>query len=65
VLAIVLVPFVYHKTKQDMEKNRDGTGTYINPEVRLWYTMLGAPAIPISMFWMGWTAYVSKLPQGS
>lgn len=29
------------------------------PEFRLWYGMLGAPAIPISLFWMGWTAYPS------
>ena len=26
------------------------------PEFRLWYAMLGAPFIPISIFWMGFTA---------
>lgn len=31
----------------------------LNPENRLWYAMIGAPAIPISLFWMGWTDYVS------
>ncbi|CAD0095794.1 unnamed protein product [Aureobasidium vineae] len=26
-------------------------------EFRLWYAMIGAPTIPIAMFWMGWTSY--------
>lgn len=30
------------------------------PENRLWYAMIGVPAIPISLFWMGWTDYVSR-----
>ena len=55
-----LVPFVYGKTKRELEKNRTEAGTHINPEVRLWYAMMAAPAIPISLFWMGWTAYVSN-----
>lgn len=55
VLAALLVPFAYRKTKQDIEKHKS-----VNPEVRLWFAMLGAPAIPISLFWMGWTAYVSS-----
>ena len=29
------------------------------PENRLWFAMLGAPFIPIGLFWMGWTDYVS------
>ncbi|EHA18348.1 hypothetical protein ASPNIDRAFT_207820 [Aspergillus niger ATCC 1015] len=29
------------------------------PENRLWFAMLGAPAIPIGLFWMGWTDYSS------
>lgn len=28
------------------------------PENRLWFAMLGAPFIPIGLFWMGWTDYV-------
>ncbi|KAB8201350.1 major facilitator superfamily domain-containing protein [Aspergillus parasiticus] len=27
------------------------------PENRLWFAMLGAPFIPIGLFWMGWTDY--------
>jgi MFS family permease len=55
----MLVPWVYKKTKKELEQNRTETGTHIDPEVRLWYAMLAAPTIPISLFWMGWTAYVS------
>ncbi|PWY88308.1 major facilitator superfamily transporter [Aspergillus heteromorphus CBS 117.55] len=29
------------------------------PENRLWFAMLGAPGIPIGLFWMGWTDYSS------
>jgi MFS family permease len=60
ILAAPLVPFAIRKTKQDLAEN-EGKAAYgsINPEVRLWFAMLGAPAIPISLFWMGWTARVS------
>lgn len=61
VVLAFLVPYVYNKTKQELEKNRTETGTHIDPEIRLWYAMLAAPAIPISLFWMGWTAYVSNV----
>lgn len=50
-----LVPVVYSWTAKEYKK----TST-IAPETRLWYAMLGgAPAVPISLFWMGWTSYVS------
>lgn len=58
-LAIPLVPFALHKTKQDLRKSASKGNAQFNPEVRLWFAMLGAPAIPISLFWMGWTARVS------
>ena len=54
-----LVPWVYRKTKNELESNMTETGSHIDPEVRLWYAMLAAPTIPISLFWMGWTANVS------
>lgn len=56
-LIIVQVPFVWRIAKRQQE-----TLGRIRPETRLWYAMLGgAPAIPISLFWMGWTSYVSYL----
>ncbi|CAG8083462.1 unnamed protein product [Penicillium olsonii] len=32
---------------------------HTKPEVRLWFAMFGAPLIPISLFWMGWTDFAS------
>ena len=56
-LASVLVPIIYKWAKNDLAKIREQGGTRLPPEFRLWFAMFGAPAIPISMLWMGWTAY--------
>jgi MFS family permease len=52
-LAGLQVPWVYKKTKESLAHDN------FDPESRLWFAMLGAPAIPVSLFWMGWTDYVS------
>lgn len=54
----LLVPIVYRMTiKQVRLAESRGEGEHFTPEVRLWYAMLGpAVSIPISLFWMGWTA---------
>ena len=57
--ASILVPFIYRWAKRDLEKIKAEGGTRLPPEFRLWFGMYGAPAVPISMFWMGWTAYPS------
>ncbi|KAJ5231826.1 Major facilitator superfamily domain general substrate transporter [Penicillium citrinum] len=50
-LVTCIVPVVYSWTTKEYQKT-----TTIAPETRLWYAMLGgAPAVPISLFWMGWT----------
>lgn len=56
-LASLLVPIIYQWAKDDLAKIKMQGGTQLPPEFRLWFAMLGAPAIPISMFWMGWTDY--------
>ncbi|KAJ5230109.1 hypothetical protein N7489_010817 [Penicillium chrysogenum] len=54
-LVSFLVPVVYSWTAKEYKKTSS-----IAPEMRLWYAMLGgAPAVPISLFWMGWTSYPS------
>ncbi|KIM99898.1 hypothetical protein OIDMADRAFT_126316 [Oidiodendron maius Zn] len=58
-VAAPLVPFTYNRTKEDMKLHKSENGSHVNPEIRLWFAMLGAPAIPISLFWMGWSAYPS------
>jgi MFS family permease len=57
ILGGFTVPWVYKITKQSLSNN-----TFV-PESRLWFAILGAPAVPISLFWMGWTCYVRLLPQ--
>ncbi|KAK7546616.1 major facilitator superfamily transporter, partial [Phyllosticta citricarpa] len=53
-----LVPPIYRMTVKELERAHSKGEKMFNPEVRLWFCMLGAaPAIPISLFWMGWTAY--------
>lgn len=56
--TFLLVPVVYRMTlKQVKEAETRGEGQHFDPEIRLWYAMLGpAVSIPISLFWMGWTA---------
>ncbi|KAJ5082963.1 hypothetical protein N7532_012006 [Penicillium argentinense] len=50
-LVSCIVPVVYSWTAKEYQKT-----SVIAPETRLWYAMLGgAPAVPISLFWMGWT----------
>lgn len=66
-LSLGLVPLMYSWTKKHIEYNKqlavaDGDeepGIKISPETRLWFAMLGAPAMPISLFWMGWTDYAT------
>lgn len=65
-LGITLL-VVYKWTVKDIKKQEIELGL-INPapipETRLWFAMLGgAFAVPVSLFWMGWTDYVSiKVP---
>jgi MFS family permease len=59
--ASCLVPLIHYWMKQDLRKLREmyGPNAELPPEKRLYFAMLGAPAIPISLFWMGWTNYSS------
>lgn len=60
VSSMVTVPLVYRITKKQLARDGDdGTGKAINQETRLIFAMIGAPLIPIGLFWMGWTDYVS------
>ncbi|KAJ5985745.1 C6 transcription factor [Penicillium canescens] len=49
-----VVPVVYSWTAKAYVR---GEASAVDPEMRLWYAMLGgAPAVPVSLFWMGWTS---------
>ncbi|KAK6835243.1 hypothetical protein RU639_002340 [Aspergillus parasiticus] len=53
-LVSCVVPVVYNWTAKAYSREKPSA---IAPEMRLWYTMLGgALAVPISLFWMGWTS---------
>ncbi|KAJ5929976.1 hypothetical protein N7466_005469 [Penicillium verhagenii] len=71
-LCVLLVPIVYIQTKKDFTaaaRAVNGSdpcvdphaldGVHTEPEIRLWFAMFGAPFIPISLFWMGWTDFSS------
>jgi len=58
--ALVLVPVVYLRTKNQLERDGDdGMGSKLNRESRLLFAMYGAPTIPVGLFWMAWTDYRS------
>lgn len=54
-INFLFVPIVYRKTLRASK-----SGDHFKPEIRLWYANLGAAvAIPVSLFWLGWTNYSS------
>ncbi|KAI2479912.1 MFS 1 domain containing protein [Pyrenophora tritici-repentis] len=59
-LAVVLAPIVYRITIRQLQRDGDdGSGSLINRESRLYFAMIGALALSIGLFWMGWTDYPS------
>lgn len=63
-LAMILVPILYKMTSKQLARdNDDGSGSMLNRESRLFFALVGAPFIPVGLFWMGWTDYVSFLYQ--
>lgn len=63
IATVPTTPLAYNWTKSalEMKKKEIPTTTDVKlaPESRLWYAMVGGPAIPFSLFWMAWTAYAS------
>lgn len=58
-----VMALIYSWTAKDIAIRSAAAGTMVKsprPETRLWFAMLGgAFALPISLFWMGWTDYKS------
>ena len=55
-LAMILIPFMYRwYCRALLVLQKDGVQR-APPELRLAWAMIGAPIMPISLFWMGWTA---------
>ncbi|KIW23288.1 uncharacterized protein PV07_11499 [Cladophialophora immunda] len=54
------LPWMYTMTQRAQAAAEARGQKQFDPEIRLWFAMLGgAPAIPVSLLWMGWTAYPS------
>ena len=54
-LALPLIPLIY-----SWSKKAAAAGT-LKPEICLWYGMLGGSiSLPVSLWWMAWTCYVSS-----
>lgn len=59
-VALAMIPFIYHLTKKAAVKAMSA-GQPLQPEVSLYWAMAGASILmPISLFWMAWTCYVSN-----
>ena len=59
-LSMVLVPILYRRTANQLKRDGDdGSGRMLDQESRLLFALVGAPFIPVGLFWMGWTDYVS------
>ena len=61
-IGAIPVPWIYKKViRAQREAEAEGKKQF-DPEIRLWNAMLGgAIAIPVSLLWMGWTAYPWRL----
>lgn len=58
-VALALIPLFYGLTKKAARK-AEAEGKALQPEVSLYWAMAGASILmPISLFWMAWTCYVS------
>lgn len=58
--ALALIPYVYHLTKKTAAKAA-AVNQPLQPEVSLYWAMAGASILmPVSLFWMAWTCYVSN-----
>lgn len=55
--ASLLIYPIYKSYCKALRKAEEEGHDSVPPEIRLRFAMYGAPAVPISMFWMGWTAY--------
>lgn len=56
VLNLPFTPLAMKLVRRDIHRARTQGQCGPGPEISLYMAMFGAPAIPISLFWMGWTA---------
>jgi MFS family permease len=59
IVSASLIPVNTRLRQRDIARAEAEGQTRVAPESRLYWAMFGAPAIPISLYWMGWTARAS------
>jgi hypothetical protein len=54
-LAALSVPLAMKLVRKDIGRGRSKGRDCLGPEISLYMSIFGAPAIPVALFWMGWT----------
>ncbi|KAJ5774466.1 hypothetical protein N7457_009362 [Penicillium paradoxum] len=55
-LSAAVVPLSMWLMRREIHRSRARGQSRPDPEITLYMGMFGAPAVPISLFWMGWTS---------
>ena len=55
-LCIMLYTYSYYWTREAQKAKKQDPSGKMSPDKRLIVAMIGAPMIPVSLFWFGWTA---------
>ncbi|KAJ5347438.1 uncharacterized protein N7506_000691 [Penicillium brevicompactum] len=58
-LSALTVPLAMWLLRRDIRRSRAQGQSRPDPEISLYMGMFGAPFIPVSLFWMGWTSRLS------
>ncbi|CAG7975962.1 unnamed protein product [Penicillium nalgiovense] len=54
-LSLLILPISMWLLRREIYRSRGRGEHRPDPEISLYMAMFGAPAVPISLFWMGWT----------
>jgi hypothetical protein len=58
-LSTLVVPLSMRLIRRDIYRSRASGQPRPDPEISLHMAMFGAPLVPVSLFWMGWTSRAS------